>query len=119
MKYDYLIVGAGLYGAVFAQRAVEQGKKVLVIDKRPNIGGNVYTEEKEQQVYCLLDKGRAMQAPFHGMTTLDYAINAILALSCVVLKKGDKAGLLAFSSKMDAFVKADNRQTQLNLINEV
>ena len=80
---------------------------------------NVYTEEKEQQVYCLLDKGRAMQAPFHGMTTLDYAINAILALSCVVLKKGDKAGLLAFSSKMDAFVKADNRQTQLNLINEM
>lgn len=47
MKYDYLIVGAGLYGAVFAQRAVEQGKKVLVIDKRPNIGGNVYTEEME------------------------------------------------------------------------
>lgn len=47
MKYDYIVVGAGLYGAVFAQRAKETGKSVLVIDKRPNIAGNVYTEEME------------------------------------------------------------------------
>ena len=47
MKYDYLVVGAGLYGAVFAQKAKEAGKNVLVIDKRPNIAGNVYTEEIE------------------------------------------------------------------------
>ncbi len=47
MKYDYLIVGAGLYGAVFAQQAKAHGKSVLVIDKRPNIGGNVYTENME------------------------------------------------------------------------
>ena len=47
MKYDYLVVGAGLYGAVFAQKAKEAGKRVLVIDKRPNIAGNVYTEEME------------------------------------------------------------------------
>lgn len=45
--YDYLIVGSGLYGAVFAQKAKETGKKVLVIDKRPNIAGNIYTEEME------------------------------------------------------------------------
>ena len=45
--YDYLIVGAGLYGAVFARQAKEQGKSVLVIDKRPHIAGNVYTEEVE------------------------------------------------------------------------
>lgn len=43
--YDYLIIGAGLYGAVFAQRAKEAGKKVLVIDKRDHIGGNVYTQK--------------------------------------------------------------------------
>ncbi len=47
MKYDYLVVGAGLYGAVFAQKAKEAGKTVLVIDKRPNIAGNVYTKEME------------------------------------------------------------------------
>lgn len=46
--YDYLIVGAGLYGAVFAQEARKAGKSVLVIDKRPNIGGNVYTEKVEE-----------------------------------------------------------------------
>ncbi len=46
-KYDYLVVGAGLYGAVFAQQAKEKGKSVLVIDKRPNIAGNVYTKEME------------------------------------------------------------------------
>ena len=47
MKYDYLVVGAGLYGAVFAQQAKAAGKSVLVIDKRPNIAGNVYTEDME------------------------------------------------------------------------
>lgn len=47
MMYDYLIVGAGLYGAVFAHEAKNKGKKVLVIDKRSHIAGNVYTEEKE------------------------------------------------------------------------
>lgn len=46
--YDYLIVGAGLFGAVFARQATDAGKKVLVIDKRPNIAGNVYTEDIEK-----------------------------------------------------------------------
>lgn len=45
--YDYLVVGAGLYGAVFAREMTDAGKKVLVIDKRPNIAGNVYTEDME------------------------------------------------------------------------
>ena len=47
MRYDYLIVGAGLYGAVFARQAADAGKKVLVIDRRSHIGGNVYTEKVE------------------------------------------------------------------------
>ncbi|MCR4782469.1 MAG: UDP-galactopyranose mutase [Lachnospiraceae bacterium] len=46
MKYDYLIVGAGLYGSVFAHEAKKAGKTCFVIDKRPNIGGNIYTERK-------------------------------------------------------------------------
>lgn len=45
--YDYLIIGAGLFGSVFARKATDAGKKVLVIDKRPNIAGNVYTEDIE------------------------------------------------------------------------
>ena len=47
MKYDYLVVGAGLYGAVFAREATKKGKKVLVIDRRNHIAGNVYSEEVE------------------------------------------------------------------------
>ncbi len=47
MKYDYLVVGSGLFGAVCAQKLKEAGKSVLVIDKRPNIAGNVYTEKQE------------------------------------------------------------------------
>ena len=46
-KYDYLIVGSGLFGAVFAQQAKATGKKALVVEKRPHIAGNVYTEEIE------------------------------------------------------------------------
>lgn len=46
-KYDYLVVGTGLYGATFARLAADAGKRVLAIDKRPNIAGNVYTEEIE------------------------------------------------------------------------
>ena len=45
--YDYLIVGAGLFGAVFAQKAKEAGKTCLVIDKRDHIAGNIYTENVE------------------------------------------------------------------------
>ncbi|MBE5826576.1 MAG: UDP-galactopyranose mutase [Butyrivibrio sp.] len=46
MKYDYLIVGAGLFGAVFAQEMAARGKSVLVIDKRDHVGGNIYTENR-------------------------------------------------------------------------
>lgn len=46
-KYDYLIVGAGLFGAVFAYEAEKRGKSCLVIDKRPHIAGNIYTEQVE------------------------------------------------------------------------
>lgn len=47
MKYDYLIVGAGLFGAVFAHEATKRGKRCLVVEKRGHIAGNVYTEEVE------------------------------------------------------------------------
>ena len=47
MRYDYLIVGAGLFGAVFAEKAMAAGKRVLVIDRRNHVGGNIYTEDVE------------------------------------------------------------------------
>lgn len=45
--YDYLVVGAGIFGSIFAYEASKRGKKVLVIDKRDHIGGNMYTEKRE------------------------------------------------------------------------
>ena len=48
MKYDYLVVGAGLFGATFAHEANRKGLKVLVVDRRQNIAGNVYTEDIER-----------------------------------------------------------------------
>ena len=50
-KYDYLIVGAGLFGAVFANEATKAGKKCLVIDKRDHIAGNIYCEKIEGKKY--------------------------------------------------------------------
>lgn len=79
---------------------------------------NAYTAERSQQVYCLIDKGRTMQSPFQGMTMLDYAINATLVLSNIILKKGDRAGLLTFSNQQGTLIKADNQRLQLNRINE-
>ena len=46
-KYDYIIAGSGLFGAVFAHEAVKKGKKVLVLERRGHIGGNIYTEKVE------------------------------------------------------------------------
>jgi len=50
--YDYLVVGSGLYGAIFAHEAKAHGKSVLVVDKRPNIAGNIYTENIEGINQC-------------------------------------------------------------------
>lgn len=79
---------------------------------------NNYTETKSQQVYCLIDKGRAMKMPFEGMSLLDYSINAALMLMHVALLKQDKAGLITFSAAVDDFVPADNKRTQLHQLME-
>jgi uncharacterized protein (DUF58 family) len=79
---------------------------------------NNFTDERSQQIYCLINKGRVMKMPFEGMTLLDYAINASLVLSNVALQKQDKAGLITFSQSLDAFLPADKKPTQINLILE-
>ena len=50
-RYDYLIVGAGLFGSVFAYKATQEGKKCLVIDRRPHLGGNLYCEHWQTRLY--------------------------------------------------------------------
>ncbi|MEO7984484.1 MAG: DUF58 domain-containing protein [Bacteroidota bacterium] len=79
---------------------------------------NNYTDEKSQQIYCLVNKGRVMKMPFAGMTLLDYAINAALVLSNVALARQDKAGLITFEKNLDTFLPADKKPTQMNLLLE-
>jgi uncharacterized protein (DUF58 family) len=79
---------------------------------------NNYTDERSQQIYCLINKGRVMKMPFAGLTLLDYAINAALVLSNVALVKQDKAGIITFEKNIDAFLQADKKPTQMNLVLE-
>jgi uncharacterized protein (DUF58 family) len=79
---------------------------------------NNFTDERSQQIYCLVNKGRVMKMPFEGMTLLDYAINASLVLLGVALKKQDKAGLICYGQQVDAFLPADKKPTQINTILE-
>ena len=59
---------------------------------------NNYTDEKSQQVYCIIDKGRLMKMPFGGLSLLDYAVNSTLVLANVCLQKQDRIGILTFAS---------------------
>lgn len=79
---------------------------------------NNYTDERSQQVYCVINKGRVMKMPFDGMTLLDYSINAALVLANMAIVKQDKAGLITFAEKQDAFVQADKKPGQMNLLLE-
>jgi uncharacterized protein (DUF58 family) len=80
---------------------------------------NNYMDERSQQVYCIIDKGRVMKMPFEGMTLLDYAINATLILSRVALIKQDRAGLITFSENIGQVLPAERRAGQMNNILEV
>jgi uncharacterized protein (DUF58 family) len=80
---------------------------------------NNFTDERSQQVYCLIDKGRVMKMPFDGMSLLDYAINATLVLSRVALVRQDKAGLLTFSDQIGTFLPAGRKGTQMGNILEI
>ena len=77
---------------------------------------NQYEDERSQQIYSLIDKSRAMRMPFKGLSLMDYAINATLAISNIALLKHDRAGLLSFSDKMGSIIKADHRPDQLRKI---
>jgi uncharacterized protein (DUF58 family) len=80
---------------------------------------NHFQDERAQQVYCLIDKGRVMRMPFAGLSLLDYAINATLVMSNIALLKHDKAGLVTFSNKPGATVPAERRPGHLRTILEV
>jgi len=79
---------------------------------------NQYEDERSQQVYCLIDKSRVMRMPFDGLSLMDYAINTSLAISNIILRKQDKAGLFTFSDVIGATLKAERDSGQLHRILE-
>jgi uncharacterized protein (DUF58 family) len=86
--------------------------------RRGDLMVNNFTDERSQQIYCVINKGRTMKMPFEGMTLLDYAINAALVISNTALLKQDKAGLITFAENLDTFLPADKKPTQMNLLLE-
>ncbi len=86
--------------------------------RRAQLMVNQYEDEKSQQVYCLIDKSRVMHMPFEGLSLFDYAVNASLVISNVVLAKHDKAGLITFAEKPKTLLKANRSKTQLKKILE-
>jgi uncharacterized protein (DUF58 family) len=87
--------------------------------RRGQLMVNHYTDEKSQQIYCVIDKGRVMKMPFEEISLLDYAINASLVLCNVALLKQDRAGLITFSEQLGTFLPADKKSTQMRAILEV
>jgi uncharacterized protein (DUF58 family) len=80
---------------------------------------NQYQEERSQQVYCIIDKGRSMRMPFDQLSLLDYAINSTLTLSNIILRKGDKAGIITFSDKIGTQLQAESKTGQLRKVMDV
>lgn len=74
---------------------------------------NHFQDERSQQVYSVIDKGRVMQMPFNGLSLLDYAINASLVISNIAIKKSDKAGLITFQHKIGSTVAAGKQSKQM------
>lgn len=86
--------------------------------RRHTLMTNVYQDEKSQQIFSVIDKGRVMQQAFRGMTLLDYAINASLVMSFVAMHRDDKAGLATFDDRFGTFLPASKRHGQMQTLLE-
>ena len=87
--------------------------------KRNQLMVNQFQDEKSQRIFMLIDTGRTMQMPFNGLSLLDYSINATMALSHIILKKNDRAGMMTFSKKAENKIAADNKSGQLKKISQM
>lgn len=100
-----------------------QGDEIRTINwkatsRAANLMVNKYQEEKSQSVFCVLDKSRSMQMEFDELSLLDYSVNSILVLSNIMLRNGDKTGLITFSDKMGIQLSAEKNKGQMRFIME-
>lgn len=87
--------------------------------RKGELMANQFRDERSQNVYSIIDKGRLMKLPFGGLSLLDYSINAALVLSNIAIRKEDKAGIITFADKASTLLPADKRYSQMDKINEV
>jgi uncharacterized protein (DUF58 family) len=80
---------------------------------------NNYLDERSQQVFCVIDKGRLMKMPFAGLSLLDYAINSSLVMCNVSLRRHDRFGLITFAEKIGTILPADKKATQLQNVLQI
>jgi uncharacterized protein (DUF58 family) len=79
---------------------------------------NVFQDERAQNLFCIIDKGRTMQSTFNSMTLLDYSINASLAIAYIAMMKGDNTGLVTFERKLDTFIQPARSHLQMHNFQE-
>lgn len=87
--------------------------------RRNGLMVNQFQDEKSQQVYSIIDKGRVMKMPFDGLSLMDYAINASLVISNIAIKKYDKAGLITFTEEKVNVLQAERKPDQMGKILEM
>ena len=87
--------------------------------RKNNLMINHYQEEKSQNVYSVIDKGRVMRMPFEKLSLLDYAINAALVISSIAIRKEDKAGIITFNHKIGSILPAGKVGSQMQKVQEV
>lgn len=129
LKNEFLLGGIKKIRKIGHTMEFEQIKEYVVGDdirtinwkatgKHNQLMVNQYQEERAQQVYLVIDKGRTMKMPFDGMSLLDYSINASMALAHIILKKHDRVGMMTFSDKIENSVAAELKSGQLKKIAE-
>ncbi|MDR1673252.1 MAG: DUF58 domain-containing protein [Bacteroidales bacterium] len=86
--------------------------------RRNKLMVNAFQDERAQNLFCVIDKGRTMQAAFNNMTLLDYSINASLAIAYIAMMKGDNTGLVTFERKLDSFIPPARSHLQMHNFQE-
>ena len=87
--------------------------------RKRNLMVNQYRDERSQHVYSVIDMGRIMKMPFNSMALLDYAVNAALAMSNIVIRREDRAGVITFSHDIGSFIPPDRKYSHIFNILEV
>lgn len=120
IKHMRKIGGASEFDQIKEYRRGDDYKRInwKATARKNSLMVNKYEDEKAQQVYLVLDKGRMMHMPFEGLSLFDYAVNSALVLAGIAQSKRDKPGLITFSDIIGSWLPPSQKSSQIGLINE-